>query len=256
MQVKRDPERWAVFPRRNPSAELRLFCFPYAGGSAAAYRLWPNHFGPRVEVCAVQLPGREARFGERPYDRVMPLAADLAEILRPYFDRPFAFFGHSMGSLIAFELIRELRRAGRPLPATLVASGRNAPHLPPREPLNYNLPEPELLEKLRRFEGTPEEVLANQELMRLLLPLLRADFAVNEAYTPYDEPPFDLPILALGGTGDEEVTREGLDAWSQYTASRFAVRIFPGGHFFLNSSPAEVTAAVREEIRAATGIAA
>ncbi|HEX7241933.1 MAG TPA: alpha/beta fold hydrolase [Longimicrobiaceae bacterium] len=248
MQVKRDPERWVVFPRRRPQAEVRLFCFPYAGGAASAYRPWPDHLGDRVEVCAVQLPGREARLGERPYDRVRPLVTDLAEILRPFFDRPFAFFGHSMGALIAFELIREMRRRGDALPATLVASGRNAPHLPPRQPLNYDLPEPELVDKLRRFEGTPEAVLANEELMRLLLPLLRADFAVNEAYDPYEEPPLDLPILAMGGTGDEEVTQAGLEAWGRYTTGRFAVRVFEGGHFFLNSSAAEVAGAVRGEV--------
>lgn len=233
---------------------MRLLCLPYAGGAASAYRAWPDAFGAEVEVCALQPPGREMRLRERPFDRVEPLVAAAVDALEAELDRPYAVFGHSMGALVGFELIRELRRRGRPLPLAFAASGRNAPHLPPRDRLMHTLPDDEFIAKLRRFEGTPEEVLDNRELMELFLPLLRADFAVNEAYAPRDEPPLGLPLLAMGGVADEEVSEEGLEAWGRYTTGPFSVRFFPGGHFFLNTLPGPVTRAVREMVRGAAGL--
>jgi medium-chain acyl-[acyl-carrier-protein] hydrolase len=191
------------------------------------------------------------RLREPPFDRVEPLVAAVADVLEGALDRPYAVFGHSMGALIGYELTRELRRRGRPLPVALVASGRNAPHLPPRDPLMYSLPEDEFVARLRRFEGTPEAVLEHEELMRLLIPLLRADFAVNEAYAHREEAPLDLPLLAMGGTDDEEVSREGLEAWAAYTRGPFDLKIYPGGHFFLTPLAREVTQAVRQAIRSA-----
>jgi medium-chain acyl-[acyl-carrier-protein] hydrolase len=253
MQTSIDPGRWLVTPRPRPNAGVRLLCLPYAGGAASAYRAWSDALGPDVEVCALQPPGREMRLRERPFDRVEPLVAAAADALEGALDRPWAVFGHSMGALIGFELIRELRRRGAPLPLAFAASGRNAPHLPPRDRLMYGLPDDEFIAKLRRFEGTPDEVLQNRELMELLLPLLRADFAVNEVYTPREEAPLDLPLLVMGGTEDEEVSREGLAAWEGYTTGPFSVRLFPGGHFFLNTLVGPVTEAVRDTIRRAAG---
>ncbi len=246
-----DTGRWLVIPRPRPDAAVRLYCLPFAGGAASAYRTWPELLGEDVEVAAVQLPGREMRLREPPFDRVGPLVSALADVLEGESDRPFAVFGHSMGALIGFELTRELRRRGRPLPVALVASGRNAPHLPARDPLMHPLPEEEFVERLRRFEGTPEAVLQHEELMRLLIPLLRADFAVNEAYTHVSEAPLDLPLLVLGGDGDEEVSQAGLEAWSEYTTGPFSLQVFAGGHFFLNPHAGEVTRLVRETVRSA-----
>lgn len=250
-----DPGRWLVTPRPKPSAAVRLLCLPFAGGAASAYRSWGDLFGAEVEVTAVQLPGREMRLREPPFDRVGPLVTAVADVLEGVTDpRPYAIFGHSMGALIAFELVRELRRRGRPLPVALVASGRNAPHMPPRDPLMHPLPHDEFVARLRRFEGTPEAVLEHEELMEMLVPLLRADFAVNEAYTVRPEAPLELPLLAMGGVDDEEVSREGLEAWEGYTTGPFDLKIYPGGHFFLNHLPGDVTRAVREAIRAAMGM--
>lgn len=220
--------------RRVPGARLRLFCFPYAGGSAAVYRDWHTLVPGEIEVAAVNLPGRGARFKEPPLDRAEVLVESLAEELGPHMEPPFAFFGHSMGALIAFELTRLLRREGRRLPERLLVSGRRAPHLPDEDPPIHGLPDAELMEELRQLNGTPEEVLAHPELMELFLPVLRADFAVCEEYRYREEPPLDLPISAFGGVDDPDVERSHVLGWREQTRGGFRLRMFPGGHFFLN----------------------
>lgn len=230
------PERWLAYREMNPRARLRMFCFPYAGGGASIYRGWAAPLPPEVEVCPVQIPGRESRLREQPYERLEPMIQALADLLPPYLDLPFVFFGHSMGAMISFELARELRRRGQALPLHLFVSGRQAPHLPLREKPIHALPEAEFLEELRRLNGTPEEVLRHEELMKLLTPILRADFSVNETYAYAAEPPFDLGISAFGGLGDEEVSREGVEAWKEHTRGRFRVRMLPGDHFFITSA--------------------
>jgi medium-chain acyl-[acyl-carrier-protein] hydrolase len=213
-----------------------MFCFPYAGGGASIYRGWAGALPSDVEVCPVQLPGRESRLREQPFDRLAPLIAAAADALAPHFGRPFVFFGHSMGAMIGFELARELRRRGRPLPLHLFVAGRRAPQLPAREEPIHDLPDEEFFDKLRELNGTPEEVLQHAELMRLLSPILRADFAVNETYEFTLEEPFDLGISAFGGLGDADITREDLTGWQDHTRGRFRLRMLPGDHFFLHSA--------------------
>lgn len=227
---------WLARPRPNHQASMRLFCFPYAGGGALGFRHWTDYLPSSIEVCPLQLPGRETRMKETAYNRVTPLVQKIAEALLPFLDKPFAFFGHSMGALICFELARELRRQRVGMPVKLYVSGRVAPHLPlTRRPLLYNLPEPEFKNALRYLNGTPEEVLENEMLMQLLMPLLRADFAVNEAYTYTVERPLDCPIFAMGGLRDSEVNCEQLEGWHAHTAASFELRLFPGDHFYLNT---------------------
>ena len=232
-----------------------MFCFPYAGGGASVYRGWGKSLPADVEVCPVQLPGRESRMREPAFDRSEPMVTAIADALAPYMDLPFVFFGHSMGAALGFELSRELRRRGKALPLHIFVSGRRAPQMPPREEPIHALPEPEFLLKLRELNGTPEEVLQHEELMRLLIPILRSDFAVNETYEFKEEEPFDFGISAFGGLGDEDVTREDVEAWQVHTRGRFRMRMLPGDHFFINGSKdlvlesvsrdlAEVTAAV------------
>lgn len=226
---------WIVSPKPNPQARLRLFCFPYAGGNALIYRQWQATLPPSVEVCPVQLPGRGKRIQERPFDRFQPLVEVAASALLPFFDKPFAFLGHSMGGLISFELARQLRRDSNPMPAHLFVSGRRAPQLASRETPTYDLPEAEFLDALRRLEGTPAEVLQQPELMQLMLPLLRADFAVCETYAYTAEPPLDCPISVFGGLQDSDVERGQLEAWATQTTAATRVRMLPGDHFFINS---------------------
>lgn len=245
-------DRWLAYREVNPRARLRMFCFPYAGGGASIYRGWGKSLPADVEVCPVQLPGRESRMREPAFDRSGPMIAALAEALAPYMDLPFLFFGHSMGAMISFELSRELRRRGRTQPVHIFVSGRRAPQLPAREEPIYNLPEPEFRAKLRELNGTPDEVLQHEELMKLLLPILRADFGVNETYEFTEEPPLDHGISAFGGLGDEDVTREDVEAWQANTKGRFRMRMLPGDHFFINGSKDLVLEAVSRDLAEVT----
>jgi medium-chain acyl-[acyl-carrier-protein] hydrolase len=241
-------ERWLAYREINPRARLRLFCFPYAGGGASSYRGWSAALPADVEVCPVQLPGRESRLREPPFDRLEPLVGALADALRPHLDLPFAFFGHSLGALLSFELARELRRRGAVLPLHLFASGRRAPQVPAREENIHDLPEAEFLVKLRELNGTPEEVLQHSELMRLLVPVLRADFAVNETYVFRPDEPFEMAISAFGGLADQDVTREDLVGWREQTRGAFRLRMLPGDHFFLHGARDLLTEAVARDL--------
>jgi medium-chain acyl-[acyl-carrier-protein] hydrolase len=243
------PVGWVLRLRPDGVTRLRLFCFPYAGGAAGVYRSWPDDLPSDVEVCAVRLPGREARLSERPFETAERLVAEAADALAPLLDAPFAFFGHSMGALVAFELARELRRRGGPEPVRLVVSGARAPHRPNPDPPVRHLPDREFLEEVRvRYDGIPGAVLAHQELLDLLTPCLRADFTLVETYSYSVEAPLACPISCFGGHGDVRVSPEDLDAWGAQTSATFSLRMFEGGHFFLQSAEARVRQAVREEL--------
>ena len=224
----------AWFPGIESVTGPRLFCFPHAGGGAVA----PNVQG----AVPVRLPGRESRLAEAPFDRMEPLITSLAGAIANYLDRPFAFFGHSMGAIVAFELARELRRRGLPLPRILIASSARAPryrlnHVPPPDPSDE-----ELLAELHRLSGTPAEVLT------AILPALRADTHLYRQYVYRSEPPFDIPIRAYGGVDDPNITPEHLEGWAAETTKSFAVRRFQGGHFYLQARPEEFSAAVNEDL--------
>lgn len=226
---------WLVCPKPNPQARLRLFCFPYAGGNAMIYRQWQSSLPLNVEVCPVQLPGRGKRIKELPFDHAQALVEAAARALLPFFDKPFAFFGHSMGGLISFELARHLRRNYNLKPSQLFVSGRRAPQLAKSEAYTFNLPEAEFMEALHRLKGTPAEVLQQPELMQLMLPLLRADFALCETYAYTVEPPLDCPLSVFGGLEDGDVERQQLEAWASQTNAATKVRMLPGDHFFINT---------------------
>ena len=243
-------DAWVRCSQPHPQARLRLFCFPYAGGGASIYRTWSAGLPRDIEVCAIQLPGRENRLSDPPFIRLTLLVRTLAQVLGPYLDIPFAFFGHSMGALLSFELARHLRRQKRSGPVHLFVSGHRAPQLPDPDPPIHRLPDPMFVAELRRLNGTPEEVLQNAELRQLVLPVLRADFAICETYDYSSEEPLDCPIFAFGGTQDDEVSRDELGAWREQTSSSFRLRMFPGDHFFLHSAQALLMQDIAEELTA------
>lgn len=226
---------WLVNYRPNRQATLRLFCFHYAGGGAHAYKHWAEALPRHVEVLGIQQPGRGARMFEPLVSSCAPLVRALTESLLPLLDRPFAFFGHSMGSIVSFETARRLRREHNLLPVHLFVSGRGGPRQRDVETCYSTLTEEELIEELIRFEGAPQEFLKNPELMRMMLPTIRADFAVCENYTYESEPPLPCPITAFGGLQDQETSRERLEAWRDETSAAFSLEMFPGGHFFLHT---------------------
>lgn len=242
--------RWLACSRPNSQARVRLFCFPYAGGGASVFHTWPEKL-PTVEICAVHLPGRGNRLRESPFTKLPALVQTLTEALLPHLTTPFAFFGHSMGALIGFELARQLRRQHGPSPVHLFVSGHGAPQIPPPEPPFHALPEPQFIAELQRLNGTPQEVLEHPELMQLLVPTLRADFAVCETYTYTTDVPIDCSISAFGGLQDRKVSRERLEAWRDQSRASFNLCMFPGDHFFLHAAEPLVLETIAQLLAAA-----
>jgi medium-chain acyl-[acyl-carrier-protein] hydrolase len=227
---------WVVWPRRHPQARVRLFCFPYSGAGASIYFQWPDSLLPvGVETCAIQLPGRGTRLIEPPLTNLEPLVQALSHALIPFLDEPFAFFGHSMGALLGFELARHLREHYGLCPMHLFVSGHEAPHLRHSVQAFHEMADLDLIAELRRLNGMPDEVLQNGELMALLLPALRADFTLCETYVYRPGDALDCPISAYGGLQDTEVSREQLAAWREMTNGQFCLRMFPGDHFYVHS---------------------
>lgn len=226
---------WFSIPKPNPKSKLRLFCFPYAGAGATAFREWSDYVPSEVEVYIIRLPGREARVNETPFSQVAPLVTALIDAMLPFIDKPFAFFGHSMGALVAFVLARRLRQECNTLPLQLFVSARSAPQCPARETPFYTLPDSAFIKKLQDLGGMENSVLQNDELMALLMPTLRADFQINEMYEYTPEPPLSCPIHAFRGAKDDLMTYDEVAAWCEQTTDKFRLRTLPGGHFFINT---------------------
>jgi medium-chain acyl-[acyl-carrier-protein] hydrolase len=195
------------------------------------------------------LPGREARLGEKAFSSVFPLVDALAPAIGPYLDMPFVFFGHSMGALVAFELARKLRRERKALPECLFVSARVAPGFALKRPPLSNLPEDEFTRALARFNGSEKGVLQHAELMKLMLPTLRADFALHEQYQYSEEPALECPIVAFGGLQDLATEVEGLDAWRLHTDRSFMRRMFAGDHFFINTQQSFFLSKLAQELQ-------
>lgn len=240
---------WFAYRKPNPSAELRLFCFPFAGGSAVTYRTWSDYLPENIEVYPIELPGRGGRMREIPYKNMIPLVNDLGQALVSYLDRPYAFFGHSMGALIGFGLTRLYRKQNITGPLHLFVSGHTAPQVGCNQAPIYNLPDELFREELRKLNGTPEAVINNDELMALLLPMLKADFEVNETYVYTPEPPLEIPISAYGGFVDKDVNQERLEAWQEQTMANFSLHMFQGGHFFLQTSQSSLLQTLSSELQ-------
>lgn len=236
MTPARSIHEWVLFPKPQTEAKLRLLCLPYAGGGASLFNSWADFFPASVEICAVQLPGHESKRSEPAFTELTSLIALLTKVLQPFLGTRFALFGHSMGALLSFELARRFRRELKLAPSLLIVSGQRAPQLRDPVPPTHLLPDEEFVDRLKQMGGTPEGVLESSELMELFLPLLRSDFQLCETYVYSPDDPLECPISAFGGVEDVRVSEPELAAWSVQTRGRFDLRMFPGKHFFLNSS--------------------
>jgi medium-chain acyl-[acyl-carrier-protein] hydrolase len=248
-----EPNRWLYSFKPVPKATLRMFCFPYAGGNAMIYRDWAQKLPPSVEVSAVQLPGRGNRMQEPPFTQLSQLVEAMAPAFLPHLEKPFVFFGHSMGATIGFELARWLRREHGPTPLKIFVSGRTAPQLNKTHPPIHDIPRPELVNELKRLNGTSREVLEHPELMELMLPILRADFCVCDTYEYTESPPLDCPITVFGGLEDTAIPRQNLEAWREQTSASFTLRMLPGDHFFLHSKDSLLLQLLAAELQQLAG---
>jgi surfactin synthase thioesterase subunit len=233
-----------------------LFCFCHAGGNAMVFRPWKQRLAPVIEVLPVQIPGRGGRSTEPLVTRMTALADMTAAALAGYIDRPFAFFGHSMGALLAFEVAHRLRDRRGIEPVHFFASGRRGPEDPGLPPIHI-LPHDGLVQRLREMNGTPAEVLEHPELLELVVPVFRADAEVLETYEYKPRTPLSCPMTVLGGIGDVDVTVEHLNAWQRYSTGAFRRCMFPGDHFYLLNAPDQVIDVLRQKLLPLTaGLAA
>lgn len=241
---------WVVIPKPQPQAKFRLVCFPYAGAGPVVYRAWPDLLPGGVEVIILHYPGRESRFRETPLNAMPALVTALSAALTPFCDRPFAFFGHSLGGLVAFELARQLRRAGQPQPQHLFISSRRAPHLPePLSPIHALEDTAFTAAVQQRYSGIPDVILQDPELLALFLPVMKADFAILETYQYTPEPPFDYPISVYSGEQDQGVTPQALAEWQIHSQHAVTVQSFPGDHFYLQGQRQPLLQSISNEIR-------
>ncbi len=231
-----DRAAWITPITRPRNVRLRVFCFPYAGAGPHIFAPWANAFPDGVEICAIQLPGRAARIRERPFTTLGPLVEAIGEQIAPSLGTPFILLGHSLGALIAFEVARHVRRHVGSSPAQLIVCACRAPHMPHTQPILHDLPDEQFIDALRHLNGTPEELLQQPGVIKLIAPALRADLAVFETYQYRSEAPLASPIRAFGGLGDARSPADELSLWRQHTTGPFTAQCIPGGHFFIHQS--------------------
>jgi medium-chain acyl-[acyl-carrier-protein] hydrolase len=242
-------KKWIFCPEPKSRATIRLLCFPYAGSGPTIFRQWPKYLPEEVEMWGIRLPGRESRLGEPAYSSLDPLVTAVSEALWPYLDHPFVIFGHSLGALVGYELAQHCKKQNGPQPLHLFMSGHRAPHCPPLHPPVHDTDNETFLNRIRTLGGTHKQFFAVQDLVQLMLPTLRADFAVWENYKYKKNSTLDIPITAFGGKADIEVQQSDIVAWQEHTNSNFTYHIYPGKHFYFQSNPEplliEITKAVK-----------
>ncbi|WP_340679284.1 thioesterase domain-containing protein [Paraglaciecola sp.] len=239
---------WFNCPQPRPNAKVRLICFPFAGGNASTYIAWASRLDSFIELIAVQLPGRANRFNE-------PAIADMDELIAAMFtpfqkitDKPYVFFGHSLGSRMAFSLMLACKKVGLPGPVHFFASGSKGPQHAPRANRISHLDDQQFIQALRTIGGTPKILLDNPEQMNLYLPLLRADFAISENFKLQSSIVFDCPLTVLGGAEDDEISKDELLSWQKHFTVFEALHILAGNHFFVNSAQEQIISILNQAL--------
>ncbi|MFJ6646230.1 thioesterase II family protein [Streptomyces sp. NPDC091290] len=229
-----------------PRAAAQLVCLAHAGGAASYFFPVSRALSPAVDVLAVQYPGRQERRRETPYEDVGLLADAVAGQLADVTDRPLALFGHSLGATVAFEVALRLEAAGT-TPLALFVSGRTAPSRHRAQWVHLGDDE-RLLAEIVKMEGTEPAMLQDPELVRMILPALRSDYKAAETYRYRPGAPLRCPVLALTGDADPQVTVAEAEAWREHTTGPFELRVFTGGHFYLNRHATDVVELIRRRI--------
>ena len=241
--------RWVICPHPRPAAKLQLFCFPYAGGGASAFKAWGETFSDQVELCLIQMPGREERLSEQLIKDMPQLVDTLAQEITAFSKKPFAFFGHSMGAIVAYETARRLESMRVSQPIHLFVSARAAPHLQENTDLLRFLDDETFVDRLQKTYGAvPEAIQKSPELRKIFLPVLRADVELLEKYEEVSSEPLDYPITALGGISDTAISRANLEGWQARTSAKFSHHEFPGKHFYIDDEREAVLAAITNDL--------
>jgi len=230
---------WIPVRSKPIDARVRLFCFPYAGGGASIFRSWSM---PGIEICGIQLPGRESRIREIPLRSMDRLADQAAEAVSKYGDLPRAFYGHSMGALVAYELMARLGGTH------LFVGGCASPRRVPAQQQLHRLPDAELMAAIASWNGTPEAVLREPELMALMLPALRADLEIFEQYSTGPETRLHCPVTAFAGDSDDRAPAASMEMWRSVTRGAFQLQVLEGGHFFLRDSRQALLGFIQREL--------
>lgn len=242
--------KWFLIRKPKPDAAFRLFCFPYAGGSAASYAAWDDLLPDSIELVAIQPPGRANRMDEDLLTSVGQMAQHVAEAIPPLLDRPYMIYGHSLGSAVSFELLHALKERELPLPFKHICGARRAPQNAPRIPPIHDYPLEKFKTELRESYGTPEIVLNSAELMEIFAPILRTDF--KAAYTYLRKPAFkfDVDVAVFGGARDDKVLMEDMAGWQEHFVKPVDFKVFEGGHMFLDTNRELVVGAIRASFEA------
>lgn len=241
---------------RSPTqSRVRLVCFPWCGAGASVYRRLALSMPERIELLAVQLPGREERFSERRLVRMQEVIDHVMSDIVALQDRPLVLFGHSMGGLVAYEMALALRnRTGRE-PDMLIVSGHGAPRSRgATDPSWHNASDEQFIANICQLGGTPTDILDDRDMMQTLIPVMRADYEVLDTYEQHSAAPMACPLIACAGDEDRAVTRESMSAWRQYAGGSYRNHWFTGGHFYLHTRPRALTRCLEEWI-AQAGIA-
>jgi surfactin synthase thioesterase subunit/acyl carrier protein len=246
---------WLIAGPHRSEVRLRVLCFPHAGSSGATFSSWAAQLPPEIDICGVELPGRGSRRAERPLVRMRALIAAAVSGLAPAMEKPFAIFGHSLGALIAFELVRQLARQGGPQPLGLFVAGCRAPSLPAARPPIYASTEDELVHELDALNGTSPEILGNPEFRRIFLPALRADLEIGDTYAYRSGPALSCPVFAYGGLDDADARPDELKEWAREVERPLTTRFYPGDHFFLRTSEEVFLSALAQDLTSVSGVA-
>lgn len=229
----RETNKWFLKFKSNPGSKIRLFCFHHSGGGASTYYRWLDHLSTEIELIAIQLPGRENRFSEPLATNIEDIIVNLSEGFSLYKDKPYIIFGHSLGALIGFEFVKAIIHLYSMLPSQIIVSAARAPHLTYRRKSLSQLDNESLTQELKGYNGIDMNILNNNDLLSIFLPIIRKDFSLLEGYQYVRSEPFSCNMLALAGSHDKTVQTEEIRAWSEHTTGKFEYLSFAGEHFFL-----------------------
>ncbi|MFT5757213.1 MAG: medium-chain acyl-[acyl-carrier-protein] hydrolase [Alteromonadaceae bacterium] len=240
--------KWFVIPKPNVHADLKLICFPYAGGSTSTYLSWVNYLPSNVELVIIQAPGRGSRIFEPLYSDMTALTDELVRLIPNVLNKPYIFYGHSLGSRVAFELMDKLSKLKHSSPQHFIASGSRGPHKLSEKKKVAHLPDSEFIDELYRLNGTPKAVIDNKELMDLFLPVLKADFGIAEQYCYSGNTIFECPVSVFGGNEDIDIKSTDLICWQEHFSMKVDLHLISGNHFFVDSNKEVVLQKVNDII--------